>query len=108
LLASGYNPGAVHQSAGFCLSMLLMALVGLIMSFVMLRSSIFSKATAYVGIVASALDLVYLVGLVFMPETDLSFISILHSCCRFTLDGMAFPNRTKTVQTKSNITSQRC
>ena len=47
-LASGYNPGALYQSAGFYLSLMFMALATLIMSVVMLRSN-FGKITGYVG-----------------------------------------------------------
>jgi len=72
VLASGYNPTALYQSAGYYMSLLFVALAGLIMSTIMLHSKIFYRATAYVGIVASACDLVYLVGLVFVPQTDLS------------------------------------
>lgn len=76
VLANGYNPGAVYQSAGFYLSLLLVALAGLIMSAVMLQSSIFSKATAYIGIVASVFDLAYLVGLTFVPVTEVYLLGI--------------------------------
>jgi len=71
VLAYGYNPTALYQSAGYYVSLLLVALAGLMMSIVMFHTSIFYRATVYVGIVASACDLVYLVGLLFVPETDL-------------------------------------
>ena len=77
VLANGYNPTALYQSAGYYLSLILVAVAGLIMSAVMLRSSIFYRATAYVGIVASACDLVYLVGLVFVPQTDVYLLGVI-------------------------------
>jgi len=76
VLANGYNPGALYQSAGFYVSLFLMAVAGLLMSAVMLRTSVFGKATTYVGIVACVLDLVYLVGLVFVPQTWVYVLSV--------------------------------
>ncbi len=76
-LTNGYNPSAVYQSTGFYLSLLLVALAGLIMSIVMLRSRVFGKIAAYTGIMASLLDLVYIVGLVFVPETDVALLGII-------------------------------
>jgi hypothetical protein len=58
-------------------SLLLVAVAGLIVSVLMLRSRIFYRATGYVGIVASACDLVYLVGLVFVPESDVSLLGVV-------------------------------
>jgi hypothetical protein len=77
VLASGICPQALYQSSGFYMSLLLVAVAGLIMSIVMLQSSIFGKWTAYVGIVASALDLIYLAGLVFVPPTYVSLLGVL-------------------------------
>ncbi len=70
VLANGYNPGATYQSAGFYFSLLFVALAGTLMSAVMLQSCIFGKATAYVGLVAGSLDLIYLVGLVLVPAAN--------------------------------------
>ena len=77
VFANGYNPTALYQGAGYYLSLMLVAVAGLIMSAVMLHSSIFYRATAYVGIVASACDLVYLVGLIFVPQTDVYLLSVI-------------------------------
>jgi hypothetical protein len=76
VLAIGYNPVAVYQSAGFYLSLLLVALAGLILSVVMLQSRIFSKATAYIGIAASLFDLTYIVGIALVPETQVYILGI--------------------------------
>ena len=62
-----YNPGAIYQGAGIYLSLFLVLLAGLIISIVMLRSSIFSKATAYVGILANGFGLGYFIALAFAP-----------------------------------------
>ena len=77
VLASGFNPGAVYQSTGFYLSLLFVATAGVIISAVMLQSRIFSKTTAYVGVVAGSLDLIYLVGLVFVPAVDVPLLGII-------------------------------
>lgn len=47
------DPGAIYQGTGIHTSLLLVTLAGLIISLVMLRSSIFGKITAYVGILAN-------------------------------------------------------
>jgi hypothetical protein len=59
------NPGAIYQGTGIYLSLLLVTLAGLIISLVMLRSSIFGKVTAYVGILANTFQLGYFIALVF-------------------------------------------
>ncbi len=61
------NPGAVYQGTGIYLSLLLVTLAGLIISIVMLRSGLFSRATAYAGILAHMLVLGYYVTLIFAP-----------------------------------------
>ncbi len=56
LLASGeallaiHNPGAVFQGAGVNLGLLLVTVAGLIIAVVMLRSDVFGRATAIIGI----------------------------------------------------------
>lgn len=77
VLVNGYNPGAAYQGTGFYLSLLLVAVADVMMSAVMLKNHVFGKATAYVGIVAGALDLVYLVGLVFVPIADVAVLGII-------------------------------
>jgi hypothetical protein len=49
------NPGTVHSGTGIHASLLLIALAGLIASVVMLRSTVFGRATAYAGLAANAL-----------------------------------------------------
>lgn len=67
------NPGAVHQSAGIYMSLLLVTLAGLIISIVMLRSAFFNRATAYVGILANVLGLGYFIALAFAPAIYVLF-----------------------------------
>jgi hypothetical protein len=61
------NPGATYQGTGIYMSLFLVLLAGLIASMVMLRSSVFGKATAYAGILANALGLGYFFALAFAP-----------------------------------------
>ena len=69
LLAKG-APGADYQSVGGVVSMFLIAVAGLLISVVMLRSKIFYRITGYVGIVASVLDLAYLMSAGFVPSAS--------------------------------------
>ncbi len=75
-LLVGYNSGAVYPSTGIYLSLLLVAVAGLIMSAVMLQTRIFGKATAYVGMLASALDISYIVGLAFVPVSAVTALGV--------------------------------
>ena len=56
---------------GFNMGFLLVSVAGLIVSAVMLRSNIFSKVTAYMGILANAVSLAEYFRLVFVPEAVL-------------------------------------
>jgi hypothetical protein len=66
-LAAGEALLAIHNPAGVNLGLLLVALAGLIASVVMLRSRVFGKATATVGVVANSLVLTYFVALPLAP-----------------------------------------
>ena len=55
------------NGTGIYLSLLLVLLSGLLISIVMLRSTVFSKATAYTGLLANVFALGYFVALVFAP-----------------------------------------
>jgi hypothetical protein len=69
------SPGA-HPGAGGYVSLLLIACAGMITSIVMLRSAVFNRATAYVGILASAFDLAYCVAYVFVPAVDSDLLAV--------------------------------
>jgi hypothetical protein len=64
------NPGAIYQGIGVTISLFLVTLAGLIISVVMLRSGIFSRATATVGILAHGFGLGYFVALAFAPAIN--------------------------------------
>jgi hypothetical protein len=71
LLGAGQALLAIHNPNSLgpgTLSFLLVTLAGLIISSVMLRSSIFNKATAYTGILANVFGLGYPIGVVFAPK----------------------------------------
>lgn len=69
------DPGA-HPGAGGYASLLLIAVAGMITSVVMLRSDMFNRATAYVGILASALDLAYCIAYAFVPAVDSDLLAV--------------------------------
>lgn len=73
-LAAGQSMLAV--SKGTDVSFLLLAVAGLVVSFVMLQSSIFGRKTAYLGMFASVLDLTYCVTFAFVPELDAVLLSV--------------------------------
>jgi hypothetical protein len=77
-LSVGFDHNAVYPSAGIFASLLCIALAGLIISAVMLKSRLFGKAVAYVGLLAAAFDLTYLVGLAFVPPPKFT-------CCRLSV-----------------------
>ena len=61
------DPDSIYQGAGIYVSLFLVLFAGLIISAVMLRSGIFSKATAIVGILANGIGLCYFLTLVLLP-----------------------------------------
>jgi len=72
-LAAGEALLAIHNPAGIHLSLLLVALAGLIVSVVMLRSRVFGRATATLGVVANSLVLTYFVALPLAPAIAFLF-----------------------------------
>ena len=70
------SPGA-HPGSGGYMSLLLIAVGGMIISIVMLRSNVFNRATAYVGILASAFDLTYCMAFVFVPTVDSELLTVI-------------------------------
>ena len=68
-MAAGEALLAIHKhGSGIQLSLFLLLLAGLIISIVMLRSEIFNKGTAIVGILANGFGLGYFIALPFIPE----------------------------------------
>ena len=69
VLARG-TPGAGYQGVGGLVSLVLIAMAGLIVSFLMLRIKIFNRITGYIGILAGALDFACLIGSKFLPASS--------------------------------------
>jgi hypothetical protein len=65
-----------HPGTGGYISLLFIAVAGMITSVVMLRSAVFNRATAYVGILASAFDLAYCIAFAFVPTVDSELLAV--------------------------------
>jgi len=74
-ISDSSNPGT-HPGTGLYMSLLLIAVAGMITSVVMLRSAVFNRATAYVGILASAFDLAYCIAFAFVPAVDSELLAV--------------------------------
>jgi hypothetical protein len=57
-----------HGSLGVFIGFILPTIAGVIMSFVMLKGKIFSKATAYLGILGNTFMLIYIIFVTLIPE----------------------------------------
>jgi hypothetical protein len=80
-LAAGQALLAIHQNnsyagTGIYLSFLLVSLSGFITSMVMLRSKVFGKRTAYVGILANSFGSGYYIFLALAPKLVFLPISV--------------------------------
>jgi hypothetical protein len=78
LLVDGEALLAINQfsSPGRYLSLLFIAVAGLLASIIMLRSNVFNRATAYVGMLAAILDLAYCLAIVLLPAVDGELIGV--------------------------------
>ena len=78
LLADGQALLTLNRfsSPGRYLSLLFIGVAGLLISIVMLRSRVFNRSTAYVGILASALDVAYCLAIAFAPAADGELLAI--------------------------------
>ncbi len=70
------TPGA-HPGAAGTVSLLLVAVASIVISVVMLRSAAFNRVTAYVGILAGALDVAYCIAYAFAPGLDSELLAVL-------------------------------
>jgi hypothetical protein len=78
LLADGQALLAINRFSSLSryLSLLLIAVAGLLTSVVMLRSNVFSRSTAYTGILAGAFDLAYCLAIVCAPAVDGELLAV--------------------------------
>ena len=74
-LAAGQAVLAYGKGTGVHTSFLLIAVAGLMTSSLMLRSGLFSRATAHMGILAASLDLAHFIALIFAPWMDVYLLS---------------------------------
>lgn len=77
LVFNRFSSLGAHPGSGGYLSLLLIAIAGMITSIVMLRGNVFHRAIAYVGILACALDLAYCIIYAFVPSVDSELLSII-------------------------------
>jgi hypothetical protein len=77
LALNRFSDAASSPGTGGLISLLLVALAGLLASLVMLRSTIFSRAAGFVGLLASSLDLAYCAGYIFLPSVEGSLLAVL-------------------------------
>jgi hypothetical protein len=76
LAINRFSSPSAHPGAGGYLSLLLIAVAGMITSVVTLRSAVFNRATAYVGILASALDLAYCFAFALLSNVDSELLAV--------------------------------
>jgi hypothetical protein len=77
LAINRFTSQGAHPGTGGYLSLLLIAISGLITSVVMLRSNAFHRVIAYVGILASVFDLAYCIAYVFAPTVDSELLAVI-------------------------------
>jgi hypothetical protein len=70
------SPGAQPGAGGY-LSLLLIAAAGMMTSLVMLRSDVFSRVSALVGVLASGLDLAYCTAYAYAPAADSERLAVI-------------------------------
>lgn len=82
LLAAGQavlatsDPGTFSPGSGIYISFLLIAAAGLVFSIIMLQSTVFGRATAYVGLLASLCDLACCVTIFVVPVSAVFFVAM--------------------------------
>jgi hypothetical protein len=69
------NPGALYPGAGPTMALFLVTVAAVIVAIVMLRSPVFSRGTATVGLVGESVQLLYFVALALAPLPVLLAIS---------------------------------
>ncbi|MGO8950943.1 MAG: hypothetical protein ACLQUY_25475 [Ktedonobacterales bacterium] len=77
-MAAGQAMLAINNwGTGIYLSFLLVALAGLLSSVVMLRSAVFNRITASMGIIASSFDLTFCLAFLLVPAQYTSLVGII-------------------------------
>jgi hypothetical protein len=70
------DPGSNPGTGGY-ISLLFIATAGIITSVIMLRSTLFNRTTAYLGLLANAFDLAYCFGFAFVPTADSKLLAVI-------------------------------
>jgi hypothetical protein len=77
LAASRFSSPGAHPGTGGYISLLLIAISGMIYSLAMFRSGAFKRTTAIVGMLANGLDLAYCVSFVFLPMVETGILAVI-------------------------------
>lgn len=77
LAVNRFSDAGSYPGTGGYISLLLVALAGMTASLVMLRSAVFNRVTAWVGILANGFDLAYCVGFLFVPLVSSELLAVL-------------------------------
>ncbi len=77
LALNRFGMASAHPGSGGYLSLLFVAAAGLITALVMLRSGLFSKLAAWVGIAAAGLDLAYCLAFLLVPASAGEHLPVL-------------------------------
>ncbi len=95
LVAAGQTMLALYQGTGFVVYMFLVSLAGLIIATIMLQTKIFSKVTAYSGILGNAFA-----PLLFLPVVGLyfGFLSLIPLILWYVLVGLKIFNLGRTLK----------
>lgn len=77
LALNRFSAPGVHPGSGGYLSLLLVALAGMISSAVMLGTGFFPRTTAYIGLLAGGLDLIYCLAYLVLPGVEGGLLSVM-------------------------------
>jgi hypothetical protein len=77
LAVNRFSSAGAHPGSGGYVSLLLVALAGLMVSSIMLKGRVFRRHTAYVGILANTLDLAYCAGYLVAPVGARAVLAVM-------------------------------
>jgi hypothetical protein len=77
LASSRFSSAGAQPGSGGYLSLLLVALAGMLISTAMWKSAIFNKGIAVLGMLANGLDLAYCAGLPLIPQTATATLAVV-------------------------------
>ena len=77
LALNRFSGPSAHPGAGGYMGLFLIAAAGMITSLIMLKSDLFSRLTASVGILAAGFDLAYCAAFAFVPGVNAELLAII-------------------------------